>query len=297
MIRVIPAVAIFCAGLFIAAQAQDTCIGCGVTGMYKASGGGCSQYTTLAASLDGSQNASAVRTLICGMVTDGTYSGFDLLYVAATNSEANFKVNWANPGSFGLTKNGTITFTANSYVTGDGSTGYYDTNYNISTNATNFTRNSGSMGTCVVNARSSGTSAVAMGTAASGSFYSYIEPYYTTSPGPSYDINGESFNNYAASNSRGSWVAIRSSSSTVSLYLNGSSVASVSTDTSGAPSNNRVFLSALGDGTAGSNTASQFSSDNLAYFFVGTGFTGTQIGNIYSRLHTYLQAVGETTAC
>lgn len=35
MIRVIPAVAIFCAGLFIAAQAQDTCIGCGVIGMYK----------------------------------------------------------------------------------------------------------------------------------------------------------------------------------------------------------------------------------------------------------------------
>lgn len=39
MIRIVAAVAIFCAGLFIAAQAQDTCIGCGVTGMFKPSGG------------------------------------------------------------------------------------------------------------------------------------------------------------------------------------------------------------------------------------------------------------------
>ena len=55
----------------------------------KFSYGTCTQSAALLARLDGSQNSSAVDTAVCGMVTDGTWLLFDVLYVFATNSSGN----------------------------------------------------------------------------------------------------------------------------------------------------------------------------------------------------------------
>jgi hypothetical protein len=50
---------------------------------------GCSQATTLLGRMDGSENTSAVRTLVCSMVSDGTWSLLDFLHVFAINSTTN----------------------------------------------------------------------------------------------------------------------------------------------------------------------------------------------------------------
>jgi hypothetical protein len=74
----------------------------------SAGGGGCSQATTYNGMLDGSQNSSAITTLICGMVTDGVFAKLDVLYVFAVNSSANSLVNAVNPGTFNGTANGNV---------------------------------------------------------------------------------------------------------------------------------------------------------------------------------------------
>jgi hypothetical protein len=50
--------------------------------------------------MDGSESTSAVTTMVCGMVSDGTWSLLDALYVFAINSTANATLNWKST-SFG----------------------------------------------------------------------------------------------------------------------------------------------------------------------------------------------------
>jgi hypothetical protein len=69
-----------------------------------------SPMTALLALMDCNENTSAVTTAVCGMVTDGTWSLLDALYVFAINSTTNAKLNWVST-NHSPTVNGTLTFT------------------------------------------------------------------------------------------------------------------------------------------------------------------------------------------
>lgn len=283
------AVALFCVGSFILAQAggDQNVIGGGIYGTYKPSGGsGCSQATALLARMDGSQNTSAVTTAVCGMVTDGTYSLLDALYVFAINSTANANLNWAQ-NAYNLTKVGTVTFSANAGYTGDGSTGYFTTGFIPSSAGGNFTQNSASMGACILSTGTGGNIAE-VGTS-SLSVYSLINPDSTSLY---MDLSDATFSAYSISSVQGSWIVTRASSSALTYYKNATSVATPSS-TSGSVSDMAFYVLAYNSG----GTATAFSSHQDAYIFWGGALTGTQVTAIYNRLHTYLGTVSAPSGC
>jgi hypothetical protein len=250
----------------------------------------CSQATTVNNALDGSQNKSAVTALICGMVADGTYSLIDGLYVGATNSIGNSEVNWAKPGTFNLTSNGTITFAANVGWTGDGSSGYFSTGYTPATSGQQ-ALNSAALGVCHVNARSTSANYVSIG--ADSPAYEFIAPFQGSSTASTFEVNSSNFPTITGpTNIQGSYIVSRTSSLVASAYVNGSLNSSPSDVSAGIPAF-PIFLLAFDN----SGSSTDWSADEIAYGFIAGGLTGIQVGTVYARLHAYLQAVGETSAC
>jgi hypothetical protein len=247
----------------------------------------CSQSSALIARMDGGENKTAVDTLICGMVTDATYSLMDGLYVFATNSTTNALLNWAQ-NAYNLTKTGTETFAANAGYTGDGSTGYFDTGFTPLTASGQYTQDGASIGGCALNARTVSGNLYTVGTFSSTNVtYSFIQPL-TTGNTFQYTLNSSSSaQSTAESNSQGSYIVVRPNSTSLIAYRNGASLGSV-TDNSGAMPNDHILIGAV----LYSGSPAGFSTDQIAYSFIGGALTGTQATAIYNRLHTYLTAVG-----
>ena len=287
--RSIISVLFICLGIWTAAQADDLLLmGVGTTKTGGGSGSTCGAWTTLKASLDGTENQIAASNMICGLVTDGVYTLLDGLYVGATSNLANSEVNWANPVQYNLTKNGTVTFTANAGWTGDGSTGYFDTGFNPNTAVSpQFGINTASVASCQLNTRTAAQNYVSLGVS-DGSTYAYLQPNFT-GPAAFFDVNGSTFPSYSgAGNAIGSWIVDRPNSSGLILYKNGSSVGTPPTDPAGgAPIG--FDLTLLGLNTSGS--VSDFSQDQIAYAAFGNSLTGTQALAFYNRLNTYIGAV------
>lgn len=233
-------------------------------------GGGCSQATALLARMDGSQNTSAVTTLICGLVADGTWSLMDLFYVFAINSAGNAALNWVS-SSFQITVNGACTFTANQGYTGNGSTCNLTQGYNFSSSATNFAQNSGSMGTCNFNAAANAETL--MGGQQSGT---YNEMGFSASA-MFYVINDGAFPNFTFANTSGNWMASRTGATALALYLNGSSVSTSAAASLAVPSTTAIILALDGGGTP-----TQFSNAQIGVSFVGAGLTSGQASSVYS---------------
>lgn len=255
------------------------------------SSGSCSQSTALLARMDGSENHSAVDTLVCGMVTDGTWSLIDALYILAVNSTGNAALNWVST-SFSLTKNGICTFTANAGYACDGSTGYLDTGLNPSTLIGNFSLNSALIGVCVLTSRTSPVDVGEIGASSvSFSTNAYINPFGSGSNFQG-DLNAAGFPTATSTNAQGSWIENRTSALSYDLYKNGSFLATL-TDTSFALPNATVTIGGLNVG----GTVGNFSSDQIAVGIIAGGMTSTQVGNVNSRIHTYLTTIGASSGC
>jgi hypothetical protein len=82
-----------------------------------AAAGGCSTATTVLAgmSLTGTSttgNKGYYTTFICGLVTDGTWSLFDVIYIFGTQDATNALIHVANPGTNNAGTTGSPAFTA-----------------------------------------------------------------------------------------------------------------------------------------------------------------------------------------
>ena len=252
---------------------------------------GCSQATAFIAREDGSQtNNSAITTMICGMVTDGTWSLLDGLYIFATNDATNAKLNLVS-SSFSITPQSSPTFTAGQGYAGNGTSSYLDTGFNASTAPSpNFTLNSATVGAYDLTNRSTDNSCVIVSNFSSdaSTSYAYIQPKHTTA------LYGAEVNAYtfaisgASANAQGSWLATRTSSSTITLYRNGSSLQSSSSDPSTNIQNGNIIMLAFND--AGS--LSDFCADQLSAGFMGGGMNATQAGNVQSRINAYMSSLG-----
>src|SRR5208283_4790005 len=90
---------------------------------------GCGQANAFIARTSGlsaTENA-AYTAMICGMVTDGTWSLLDALYIFATNNTTTAALSLVS-STYNGTVTGTLTFSADNGWTGNGSTGYLSTN-------------------------------------------------------------------------------------------------------------------------------------------------------------------------
>lgn len=274
-------------------SAQSLGLGLGIPKSVP-SAGGCSQATTFLArtsGLSGTQT-TAYQNLICGMVTDGTWSLMDLLYVFATNTTATANLNLVST-SYGLTPVGTETFAANAGYTGDGTTGYFTTGYNPATNGINFTQNSAGIGACGLSSANFGNYASLGLLDGSGSFQGIV--LFPSNGGGSFvaQLNDATLQSFTNFQSKGSYVATRTASTAINMYVNGASVATPA-DTSSSVFSLPIYVGAVNTGGGG---VDGFSINQLAYVFVSGGLTSTQVGNVYSRLHTFLVAVGAPSGC
>jgi hypothetical protein len=257
-----------------------------------AASSGCSQATTANARLDGGQNTTAITTLICGMVTDGTYSLLDGLWLFAINSVGNAETNLATSSSYNITVTGgsSLSFTSNTGISNNAAA-VGNTNFNPNTAGGNFTLNSASIGVCDVTSRTSGSSSATMMGAYDGTNYVYVQPL-NGADNIIYDLNEANFPSASNTNANGSYIISRTTSTLITAYFNGSSVGT-NTSSSGALVNANVYVTAYNN----NGTAAQFLSDYLGYAFIGGGLTGTQASNLYSRLHTYMNTVSPGSGC
>jgi hypothetical protein len=119
---------------------------------------GCTQATTFLARTSGlsGTETTAYTNLICGMVTDGTWSLLDALYIFATNTTTTAKLNLIST-SFPIAYHGTPAessqFSADHGYTGDGSTVYLDTGFIPSSAGGVFTLNSAHIGQYMLTSR------------------------------------------------------------------------------------------------------------------------------------------------
>jgi hypothetical protein len=253
----------------------------------------CSQSTTYLAALTSPTltEEQAFDTAICGLVSDGNFSILDGLYFYANTSAANARVNVISPGTFNLTTHGTCTFTADQGFTGDGSSCYQDTGYNTSSSGTNFARNSNSLGTCVLNNRvvANGSNQGWGSYDGTGNFYIHT---YDAGGTVTWGQNPVAGDSTSSSGSQGAWIATRVGTNSVQLYLNNGLAQNDGSKASTALPNSNLFS------MAGNNegTATNWSSDQYGYFFMGGAMNGTVAGQVYSRLHTMMAALGNS-AC
>ena len=237
------------------------------------------------------QNAYA--DLIDGLVADGIWSKLDVLRIYATSSSANAVLNLVS-SSYTGTINGSPTFTTDRGFTGvnASTTVYIESHFNPSTAPTpKFTRNSCHLSTWTLNSGGlsqapelgyqdspSGNSVAQIYAKYNGDNHTYVRPQTTGASGGDAGILADK---------RGHIGANRSSSVQVDGYQNGASIYSNGATASTAINNVTI-------GELGTNNGSAYSgcSSQQAMVSWGSSLNSTEWSNYYSRLRTYMTAVG-----
>lgn len=238
---------------------------------------------------------TARRTLYNNLIVDiknaGVWDKLDALYIFAAHDSQAARLNIKNPGTYDLTVGGgSPTFTTDAYYSFNGSTDWFDTNFNPATAGGNYSQNSASLG---IWSATGGTRTNAMGyqvnTSEGGTF---LSPH-TSGDRFQFIINQISISNVGSSgtpwtNSTGLFSANRSGASATQAYWNGSaqSVASNGNQTSIAiPSNSFRIGIIRASGTFGTIDASAA--------FMGSSLTATEHEDLYTAIDTYLDRIDD----
>lgn len=240
-------------------------------------------------------SADLYAALIDGLVSDGLWS-FDLLYVFAAQDATTARTNLAQ-SSFACTANGAPAFAAYRGYTGvdSSSTVYLDTGYNQLNSSVSYTQNSAhvSVWNNLDIAASGGGGGAQMGIeSATSTTQTFIFSLYNDSlaylrmneanPGAGVSTAGW------GSKSSGFYVANRSGSTAEQGYRNASQILT-STQISGALNNANIYLLAADKTGTGGELGS---ANQLGAASAGAGLTAAQVQLFYSRLGTYMAAVG-----
>lgn len=279
--------AIFFVSLSFFSAPTDATVGLLQIAVPSAPVAGCSQATTFLGRTSGLSTieSSSYTALICGMVSDGTYSLLDALYIFATNTTTTANLNLINT-NFTIST-GTAGFIPDIGYNGNGNSAALTTNYTPSTAGGNLTQNSASIGIVVQSTavNSGGTPFGAGGGTPNSFLYFSLNTLVIGS-----EVNGLTFPTVAISSPKGAWTSTRSNSTTRSIYQNGNSTA---IDTSSDPSTGLtsfpILLFAVNNGAGG---AQDFSNAQISAAFIGGGLTGTQAAAINNRINTYLSSFG-----
>jgi hypothetical protein len=228
-------------------------------------------------------------TMICGMVSDGTWSLTDVFYIYATVTQAISQSNLVSSTNYAATVSGTATFTAYQGWASDGSSGYLNTNFVPSTAGGHFTQNSSALLTYNISTRSGGnTSQCSVGVANStGIDYSFIAPDNNLLGFQAAVNTTTNINVSGQTAAAGAWVISRTGSTSLAAYKNGNTTAIGSnTSASTALPALSVLSHACRFGSGG--TPSNFSSDLIAAQWVGGGLSATQASSLANRINTYM---------
>ena len=233
---------------------------------------------------------TTVNTLIANLKGDGVWSKLDRLWLLAAENEVSALTDLVATGT--ATKVSTPTFTTDVGYTGEDSalpTKYLDSNFNPSTAGGHFVQDSAHISSWNSGNVTQSTGGCSMGYR-DGTTKLATHIFAAFSDGNGYfRINDStpSGSGGALANVSGHYIANRSGASASQAYRNGSLFASPN-DTSGAVQNLKFFLTCMnGDGTPFVGNSNQ-----LTMASIGGSLTGTDASNFYTRLRTYMTAVG-----
>lgn len=256
--------------------AQVPMTGAGL-GAPASSGAGCTQATNFLARTSGlnTTHQNAYTTMICGMVTDGTWTLLDAFYVFATSTSTVALTNLVS-SSFGGTVTGTMTFTADSDYTPAAINSFVSTNYNPNTAGGQFTQNTAHASVWVkslVNNQASFGDIGALN----------ISVIFPDFGGSAFcRINDATAGGASNGGNPGLFFGNRSGASAWQCYQNGTSINS-GTDAA-TTLNNDAFSY---PGTDGVNTT----GNPIMAGSIGGNMNSTQQAAFYARLHLYLQTI------
>lgn len=211
-----------------------------------------------------------IQELITGLKTDSIWTKIKLLGIFAAHHEQAARVDIKNPSRVGTATN-SPTFTTDRGFTGDGATSDIDWGVGASTllslddhshyvwsitNASVTTRDAGNSSSLYINTRSS----------------------------TNFQLRPSSSNTLSTSNSDGSGLLgySRSGAAAVDAYRNGSSLATLSATSTALTSSNCTALRA----------STIYTTRQLAANIYAQFLTSTENANLYSRIRTYMTAVG-----
>ncbi len=239
---------------------------------------------------------NAYKAMLNGLTTDGLFNSdgttnyFDFLYIFATKNSATSLLNLPNntyaavAQDVGSTPGGT--FTANSGWADDGTTNIYvDTGFNPTTaGSPKYVQNSAhmsvwnltnisSVGKCLIGVRAGSNSGQNVFPNVAGDLYTRVND----SP----EAGG-----ITVADNRGHILGNRSTSTARQSYQNGSDLGSLGSVSSQAPINANI-IGLSGTGLNGASIAC-----TIAMLSGGASMNATQVGNFYTRLRTYMTAVG-----
>lgn len=277
------------AALVIIQRAPATLL---VDGMLFEGVGTCSESTAFLNRTTGLNAAhiDAYNNLICGLVTDGIFAKLDMLQVYATQDSTTALLNLVQ-NDFNATSHGSPTFVADRGYTGTeaSTTVYIDTGYYVRNSpVTLYRRNAAHLSSWQVTN--------GQGTASFGFFYtitginSYVFPRFTDDKlYLRINVSNASATNVANTDSRGHFISNRSGATANEEYLNGVSVLTGAEASLDPPIIPQVNMYSLGWNSSG--TAHGYGQQQ-AMVSGGDSLNATQAGNFYTRLRTYMTAVG-----
>lgn len=235
-------------------------------------------------------HTDAYTDLICGLVDDGIWNKFDVLYVFATQDSTTALLNLVS-ASFNGTANGSPTFTADSGFLGveSSSAVYINTGFNPTSGSPNYTQNSAHISEWNLTDFESVSGGV--GTiGASPNLSTFMLARYTVDHSAYFLVNvaqtlpanysiliADSLGHYVTSRLlAGNYIAVKNG---VNLFTAGlASTALVNQNFYGLAINNNG--AALGAGR------------KVAALSIGGGLTAGEVTLFYNRLRTYMTAVG-----
>lgn len=263
------------------------------TGVFTyTSAGGCAQSTAFlgrTSGLDGT-HTTAYTNLICGLVTDGVFSKFDGLWITATQDATTASLNLISTSGT-LVPHGSPVFTADrGYVGVDASTTVYlDTQINASTFGGTFTQNAGHISLWSNNNVASPQ--ISMGMSLSSAAASISGIYVNYGDGNSYcAINDNGVFPGVNATGLGHYICNRSDSISLQFYKNGSSFATTGNTSQSLTGLPTTVILANNDSASGvaRGSAAQIGAASIG----GSLFGGSDASNFYTRLRTYMTAVG-----
>ena len=223
---------------------------------------------------------AAQNTMVAGLVAGGYWAGLDWFYDAGAYAEADVLINWINPGTYNLTKNGTIAWVQNTGVTSNGTTGYYNTNCNFGDGGSyNFVQND-AMVFCYIRTNVSETK-LEYGVLGTGD--TYVIP--TSAGNATLRINDDTNLLIAHADSRGFWSGTRTGVNK-NLFRNGATLGNINTASTGVV-NLPMFLLAWNSAGA----PGLYSNRQVSIWGAGKVSTMNQPA-IYNLIQAYMTAKG-----
>ena len=217
-------------------------------------------------------------TLICGMVTDGTWAKMDAVYIFAAPDSTTAKLNLVQATFNGSTS---LSFTAYTGFTGDG-TNPFLTSLTPNAGGTQYTQNSASFG--IYNRTANATeNLIGLGTFNTVNASILLQAQFGV---VACVVNGGSSVSVGIANTQGFWQCTRTASNSVGISKNGAATTTGASTSSGLDNSSITGFCQHQGGT----TYASCVTDQLSAAYIGGALTDTDIANVSSRINTYMTA-------